>query len=416
MLQRNWLTPFQVNQLFQGHASELVLDYYVLLERLGEGGMGTVFKARHRQLGRIVALKIIRKDRLKNPNALRRFEREIRAAALLEHPNVALTYDAREVEGTHFFAMEYVPGTDLAKLVATSGPLPIARACDCIRQTALGLQVAVHLVPRQVGGVEPDNTFFSVALSPDGRLALSGGQDGTVQLWETTTGKDLASFPHKEQVRGVAFSPDGKLALSAHGGEWLDGKFEKDRGAGICLWDVEKRQLRQRWAGLSEFVQCVAFSPDGRRALSGSDDRRIRLWDVQRGKVLAKGKSTKGVSAVAWSPDGRRALSGSGDGSVQLWNVSDDALKESAVLPGHTSGVTGLAISPDGKRLAAAGYEGRVILWREDAAGQVARQKEWQLPGLVRGMAFAPDGRHLAIGNGNGTIYILRLPPREAQP
>src|SRR5438105_626646 len=67
LVQRGWLTPFQVNQLFQGRAGELVLGSYVLLERLGEGGMGTVFKARHVQLSRVVALKVIRKERVANP-------------------------------------------------------------------------------------------------------------------------------------------------------------------------------------------------------------------------------------------------------------------------------------------------------------------------------------------------------------
>jgi serine/threonine-protein kinase len=160
LVQRGWLTPYQVNQLFQGRGDSLLLGSYVLLERLGEGGMGTVFKARHTRLGRTVALKVIRTDRLKNPDARRRFEREIRAAALLEHPNVALTYDAGEVGGTHFFAMEYVPGTDLAKLVGRSGPLGVTAACDCIRQAALGLQHAFErgLVHRDV---KPSNLVLT---------------------------------------------------------------------------------------------------------------------------------------------------------------------------------------------------------------------------------------------------------------
>src|SRR5579884_2275125 len=94
LVTRGWLTPFQVNQLFQGRGQDLLLRSYVLLERLGAGGMGEVFKAKNWKLGRVVALKLIRKERLTNPDALRRFEREIRAAAQLHHPNIVQALDA----------------------------------------------------------------------------------------------------------------------------------------------------------------------------------------------------------------------------------------------------------------------------------------------------------------------------------
>jgi WD40 repeat protein/tRNA A-37 threonylcarbamoyl transferase component Bud32 len=142
LIQRGWLTPFQVNQIFQGGCQDLVLGRYVLLERLGEGGMGQVFKARHLGLDRVVALKVIRKQHLSNSEAIRRFRREIEAAAKLAHPNVVLAFDADEVEGNHFFAMEYVEGTDLGRLLKQSGRLPVADACEYARQAALGLQHA----------------------------------------------------------------------------------------------------------------------------------------------------------------------------------------------------------------------------------------------------------------------------------
>src|SRR5258708_7291632 len=83
---RGWLTAYQSEQLLQGDGHHLVLGSYVLLEKLGEGGMGAVFKARHRGLGRIVALKLLRKDRL-HPSSVQRFHREVRAVAQLSHPN-----------------------------------------------------------------------------------------------------------------------------------------------------------------------------------------------------------------------------------------------------------------------------------------------------------------------------------------
>src|SRR5579864_7086307 len=110
LIQRSWLTAYQVNQLLQNKGHELVLGSYILQERLGEGGMGQVFKARHRNLGRIVAVKLIRKERLENPAAIKRFEREVRAAAALSHPNIVHAFDADDIGGTHLLVMECVEG------------------------------------------------------------------------------------------------------------------------------------------------------------------------------------------------------------------------------------------------------------------------------------------------------------------
>jgi serine/threonine protein kinase len=134
LIRRDWLTPYQANQVLGGRARDLLLGSYVLLERLGAGGMGAVFKARNWKLGRVAALKLIRKERLANEDAVRRFRREIRAAAQLTHPNIVHAYDADEVEGTHFFVMEYVVGRDLARVVKEQGPLPFAAARRGVRQ------------------------------------------------------------------------------------------------------------------------------------------------------------------------------------------------------------------------------------------------------------------------------------------
>jgi WD40 repeat protein/serine/threonine protein kinase len=160
LLKTGWLTPYQVNQLFQGRGHQLVLGRYVLLERLGEGGMGQVFKARHQSMNRIVALKVIRKECLANPDAVRRFQREIQAAGQLTHQNIVIAHDADHVGDTHFFAMEYVEGTDLSRLVREKGPLPITDACDYVRQAALGLQHASErgLVHRDI---KPGNLLLT---------------------------------------------------------------------------------------------------------------------------------------------------------------------------------------------------------------------------------------------------------------
>ncbi len=142
LVRRDWLTTYQANQLFKGRGDELLLDSYVLLEKLGEGGMGQVFKARNWKLGQVVALKVIRKERLANETAVLRFEREIRAAAQLSHPNIVRALDAGRAGDAHFLVMEFIEGTDLARMVRERGPLPVGFACDLARQAALALRHA----------------------------------------------------------------------------------------------------------------------------------------------------------------------------------------------------------------------------------------------------------------------------------
>ena len=113
---------------------------YVLLDRLGEGGAGHVYKARHRHLQRLVALKQIRKEFVTDPEAIGRFQREIKAVSQLAHPHVVRASDAGPLGGSYFLAMEYVQGIDLARLVKNSGPLPAAQAGTYILQAALGMQ------------------------------------------------------------------------------------------------------------------------------------------------------------------------------------------------------------------------------------------------------------------------------------
>lgn len=140
LLRRSWLTAYQINQLFQNRGGDLVLGHYVLLERLGEGGMGQVFKARETHLGRLVALKVLRKERINKPEIVSRFYQEIQTAACLSHPNIVHAYDAEQIGGSHIFAMEFVEGIDLSRLVKQSGPPPVPQACEYVRQAALGLQ------------------------------------------------------------------------------------------------------------------------------------------------------------------------------------------------------------------------------------------------------------------------------------
>jgi len=138
LVEQELLTPWQVEALVAGRTS-FFLGKYKLLGELGRGGMGAVYKAVQTRLGRVVALKVMATKLVSDEQAVSRFRREIEAVAALDHPNVVAAFDADQTEGTHFLVMEYVEGESLAALLKREHRLPIATACDYIRQAALGL-------------------------------------------------------------------------------------------------------------------------------------------------------------------------------------------------------------------------------------------------------------------------------------
>jgi formylglycine-generating enzyme required for sulfatase activity len=236
LINRDWLTPYQINQLFQDHGQDLVLGQYVLLARLGEGGMGKVFKARHRSLGRVVALKVIRKEKLTNPDVVRRFQREVQAAAQLHHPNVVHAFDADQIGGTHFIAMEYIDGIDLSRWLKTRGPLPVEQACDYVRQVALGLQHAYErgLVHRDI---KPGNLLVAgvagrieeSAVKPSAGRALGAEGKG---ISAATTDPALSARSSILDPRSSS-SPWGVVKILDLGLARLHTSGEEDTGTGL---------------------------------------------------------------------------------------------------------------------------------------------------------------------------------------
>lgn len=136
------LTKFQLTRVIQGKAKSLFLGNYVVQDKIGQGGMGLVVKARHRVMQRIVAIKLLSTTTMKSTDAVRRFHREVEAAARLNHPNIVTAFDADQANGTHFLVMEYVDGCNLAHLVRNQGPLTIKRAIEFLLQAGRGLEYA----------------------------------------------------------------------------------------------------------------------------------------------------------------------------------------------------------------------------------------------------------------------------------
>ena len=142
LVRQNKLTKFQAAAAFQGKTAALVMGNYLILDRIGAGGMGQVFKARHRRMKRVVALKLLPPALTRSPENLSRFQREVEAAAQLEHPNIVSAYDADEANGVHFLVMQCVEGPNLQELIDRHGPLRVNEAVDCIMQAARGLDYA----------------------------------------------------------------------------------------------------------------------------------------------------------------------------------------------------------------------------------------------------------------------------------
>jgi len=230
---------------------------------------------------------------------------------------------------------------------------------------------------------DDDFNVFSVAFSPDGHTALFGSR--AIRLWDIASGHELKTFrggadakmgtatdPMASDIYSVAFSPDGRTVLSG----------SEDHT--VKLWDVASGREVRTFTGHSESVSSVAFSPDGHTALSGSRDETIKLWDVASGRELRTfaGHSDY-VWSVAFSPGGRTVVSGSGDGTVKLWDIASG--NELSTFTGHSGKVESVAFSSDGRVVLSGGDDGSIRLW-DKATGQM----------LTRSMSYR-DGSWLTI-------------------
>jgi WD40 repeat protein len=244
---------------------------------------------------------------------------------------------------------------------------------------------------------------LSIAFSPDGRRIVSGSMDGTLRLWDSN-GKAIGSpfKGHKYGVISVAFSPDGQRIVSA------DGLFDGT----LRLWDSNGKAIGSPFKGQQGGARAVAFSPDGQKMVSGSAYGTLQLWD-RNGKALGSpwkaheiGRSSDFVlslvKAVAFSPDGRRIVSGGQDGTVRLWDSNGKAI--GSPFKGHQGDVAAVAFSPDGQRIISAGEDGTVRLWNSKGK---AIGFPWQgHEGYVYSVAFSPDGQRVISAGEDGTMRL----------
>jgi serine/threonine protein kinase len=213
------LTPFQAVAVCERHFEELVIGNYQVLDRLGAGAMGTVYKARHRRMKRVVAIKVLSRSVGQSERFVQRFQREVEAVARLSHPNIVMAFDADEAEVGHFLVMEFVNGRDLATEVQKRGPLPIRETVECIVQAARAMDYAhgqgiIHrdIKPanllRDVSGVvkvaDLGLARFNDTLgqAPEERSALTqaGSIMGTVDFMPPEQALGLTNIDHRADV------------------------------------------------------------------------------------------------------------------------------------------------------------------------------------------------------------------------
>lgn len=240
-----------------------------------------------------------------------------------------------------------------------------------------------------------EQSVNSVAISPDGRYALSGSDDSTVFLWDIASGGVIQRMDgHDGPVREVIFSPDGAAAFSISGRSDVPNVAENR----IVQWDLTTGQPLKSWISDEREVHSVAVSPDGSLLAVGGINS-LRLWDITTGEVVQRLRVSAGeagpstINSMVFSPDGSTLLLGSSNTLVELWDVQTGELRRR--FSGHTDAVRGVVFSPDGTQALSGADDRTIILW--DVAEGAALRRYSGHTGAIIGVALAEGGAAASV-------------------
>ena len=239
------------------------------------------------------------------------------------------------------------------------------------------------------------STVHGVAVTADGKRAVSASEDKTLKVWDLESGVVLRTLKgHASAVYGVAVTADGKRAVSASGDHTLK------------VWDLESGVALRTLEGHTDSVNGIAVTADGKWAVSASDDKTLKVWDLESGVALRTLEGhTDSVNGIAVTADGKRAVSASKDNTLKVWDLeSGVALR---TLEGHTDFVYGVAVTADGKRAVSASWDNTLKVW--DLESGVALRTLEGHTDSVYGVAVTADGKRAVSASWDKTLKVWDL-------